>query len=202
MSSVNPIEQFFVELDGLWGGATPRLAINVIGSTALMLQTSYLRGTKDTDVLGVMPVEGGIKEKLRALAGAGSPLEASYHFYLDIVAAGLPFLPHPPQFLSLEPLNSRLGSFQVSVLAVIDVVVSKLKRFNTRDKDDVRAMIDMELVDHEELLERFRSAVDRFSFDARADDLPAIVKNLHWVERECYSARPTRIELPSWVDPG
>jgi|GEM_PF-549945 hypothetical protein len=204
MSSVNPIEQFFVELDGLWGGAEPRLALKVLGSTALMLQADYLRGTKDSDVLGVMPVEGEIKDKLRTLAGPGSRLEALHHFYLDVVPSGLPFLPHPPQFSpldSLDSLDARLGSFQVSVLSVVDVVVSKLKRFNGHDRDDVRAMVDMELVEHEPLLERFRSAVDRFSMDARADDLPAIIKHLHWVERECFFTRPTRIELPPWVDP-
>jgi hypothetical protein len=201
MSSVNRIEQFFIELDGLWGGADPRLAIKMLGSTALMLQTEYLRNTKDTDVLGIMPVEGEVREKLTNLAGHGSPMEADYRFYLDIVPSGLPFLPHTPQFLPLDSLNARLGSFQVSALAVIDVVVSKLKRFNGRDRDDIRAMVDMELVEREELLERFRSAVDRFSGDARAEDLPKVVRNLHWIERECFSAPPTRIELPPWVDP-
>jgi len=28
-----------------------------------------------------------------------------------------------------------------------------------------------------------------------------IIKHLHWVERECFSCRPTPIQLPSWVDP-
>jgi len=38
MSSANPIEGFFLELDDLWGGADPRIALRVIGSTALTLQ--------------------------------------------------------------------------------------------------------------------------------------------------------------------
>ena len=181
------------------GGAEARL--KVLGSTALMLQADYLRGTKDSDVLGVMPVEGEIKARLLTLAGPGSRLEAQHHFYLDVVPAGLPFLPHPPQFLHLDALDARLGSFQISVLSVVDVVVSKLKRFNGHDRDDIRAMVDLELVGHEPLLERFRSAADRFSMDARAEDLPAIIRNLHWVERECFSTRPTGIELPPWVDP-
>ena len=201
MSSANPIERFLVDLDALWGGADPRIAIKVIGSTALMLQAEYLRGTKDSDVLGVMPIQGEIRERLQHLAGLGSRLQDLHQFFLDIVPPGLPFLPHPPKFLPLESLNAQLGSFQVSVLDVVDVVVSKLKRFNGNDRDDVRAMVDMELVDRDKLLERFRTAVDRFGFDARADDLPAIIKNLHWVERECFSAAPTRMELPPWVDP-
>jgi hypothetical protein len=50
--------------------------------------------------------------------------QAQHHFYLDIVPSGLPFLPHPPQFLRLDALDARLGSFQISVLSVVDVVVS------------------------------------------------------------------------------
>jgi hypothetical protein len=154
MSSPNPIEPFLLELDALWEETTTKLAIRVIGSTALMLQANYLRGTKDSDILGIEPVQGKIREKLQNLAGLGSPLHDS-----------------------------------------------KLKRFNGSDRDDIRAMVDMDLVEHERLIERFSSAVDRFGMDARADDLPSIVKNLHWVERECFSTRPTRIELPSWVEP-
>ena len=201
MFSTNPIEQFLLELDALWGDADPKLAVKIIGSTALMLQAEYLRGTKDSDVLGGEPVDGAVKRKFEELAGPGSHLHELHKVYLDVVPPGLPFFPHPPRFIPLEPLNARLRSFQVSVLEVVDVVVSKLKRFNGNDRDDIRAMVDMELVEHDTLIDRFRSAVDRFGMDARANDLPIIIKHLHWVERECFSCRPTPIQLPPWVDP-
>jgi hypothetical protein len=199
MPSANPIEQFFLELDVLWGAEDPKLPIKVIGSTALMLQAEYLRGTKDSDVLGVVPVAGAVQRKLEELAGSGSHLHAKHQLYLDVVPSGLPFLPHSPRFLPLEP-NARLQAFQVSVLEVQDVVVSKLKRFNGNDRDDIRAMVAMDLVAHDPLLERFRSAVDRFEMDARAEDLPIIIQHLHWVERECFVHRPTPIQLPPWLE--
>ena len=78
---------------------------------------------------------------------------------------------------------------------------SSFKLLNGNDRDDIRAMVDIERVEHEPLIDRFRSAVDRLGMDARADDLPIIIKHLHWVERERFSSRPTPIQLPPWVDP-
>jgi hypothetical protein len=49
-------------------------------------------------------------------------------------------------------------------------------------------MADLSLIDHARLVERFRSAVDVFSGDARAEDLPAYVKNLNRIERD--AAKP------------
>lgn len=48
------------------------------------------------------------------------------------------------------------------------------------------------------LVERFRLAVDVFSGDARADDLPRYVGNLHRVEREYFGVPESDIELPDW----
>ncbi len=202
MSSTHPIEQYLLDLDRAWGGAEPRIRLRMLGSAALMLQAAYLRGTKDADVLGVEPVRDEIKEKLLRLAGKGSGLHVDHRFYLDVVPSGLPFLPHPPRFLPLETLNGRLAAFHIEVLDAVDVVVSKLKRFNGEDLMDIRAMVDLERVEQEPLLERFRTAVDRFAMDARADDLPAIIQNLHFIERECFSAKPTPIALPPWMDEG
>ena len=91
------------------------------------------------------------------------------------------------------------GGLHFEVLDVVDVVVSKLKRFSASDADDVRAMTESGLVEHRRLIERFRSAVDVYGGDARADDLPKYVKNLHRVERDHLGVPETEIELPAWV---
>ncbi len=83
---------------------------------------------------------------------------------------------------------------------MLDTVVTKLKRFNANDIDDIEAMVRLELVDPERLVERFRSAMDGFLGDARADDLPRYIRNLHRVERDFLLAAETPIELPSWID--
>jgi len=198
---MSPIEAFLKEIDALWEGPLdPKLTLHVIGSTALMMQTGYNRGTKDRDVLEAKALTPEIVAKLRGLAGENSKLHQKHRVYLDIVPSGLPFLPLQPIFHPANDLNQVLVHFQIEVLDVVDTVVSKLKRFNANDISDIEAMILRDQVPHEVLLARFRSAVDRFSGDARADDLPRYVRNLHRVERDFLLAEETEIELPSWID--
>ena len=82
---------------------------------------------------------------------------------------------------------------------MVDVVVSKLKRFNLHDVEDIAAMVDRSLVSHGDLISRFRMAVDGYSMDSRADDLPKYVANLHRVERDLFDLAPTDIELSNWI---
>jgi hypothetical protein len=60
-------------------------------------------------------------------------------------------------------------------------------------------MIDRDLVPHDRLVARFRSAVDVFSGDARAEELSRYVRNLHRVERDMLGVRASEIELPGWI---
>ena len=64
---------------------------------------------------------------------------------------------------------------------------------------DIEAIVDRDLVPHDALIDRFRLAVDWFSMDARAAEIPQYVKNLHRVERDIYAIDETEVELPSWV---
>ncbi len=193
-------ERFFREIDEKWRGpATDKIPLRVIGSAALMLQTDYARGTNDGDVLETASITGEIKKALLAVAGKGTKLHTRHGIYVDVVASGLPFLPHGPMWHALTELNGTLRVFEVEVLDVVDVVVSKLKRFHADDQSDVKAMVDRDLVPHAVLVERFRSAADVFSGDARAEDLPRYVRNLHRVERDLYGVAESEVELPAWV---
>lgn len=197
---MTPIERFLKEIDEGWAGpGGDKIPLRVIGSTALMMQTGYDRGTKDRDVLEADSLSGGVGERLLELAGQGSRLHQKHRVYLDIVPRGLPFLPRRPEFHPSAALNNLLDHFQIEALSIIDTVVSKLKRFNANDINDIEAMVSRDLVQHAELIHRFRSAVDVFAGDARAEDLPTYVRNLHRVERDFLLVPETRIELPSWI---
>lgn len=80
--------------------------------------------------------------------------------------------------------------------------MSKLKRFNANDRDDIRAMVERGLVPHGALVARFEEAIDANVMDARAEDFPRYVRNLNAVERDDFFLPPTTIELPSWIDDG
>lgn len=198
---MSPIDAFLIDLDRAWDGPPgPKICLRIIGSTALMMQTSYARGTKDRDVLEADVLRGEVGTRLKALAGPDSRLHVKHRVYLDIVGRGIPFLPRVPEFLPVPGLDAQLAHFHIETLSVLDTVVSKLKRFNANDIDDIEAMVRLDLVDPERLIERFRSAVDGFLGDARADDLPRYIRHLHRVERDFLMKVETPIELPSWID--
>lgn len=77
--------------------------------------------------------------------------------------------------------------------------VAKLKRFNANDISDVSAMVAGGWLKRNALIERFRKAVDGFIMDARAEEIPYYIKNLHTVERDYFRAPASEIELPDWL---
>lgn len=193
------IKDFFTELDRLWRPEpAERIQLRIIGSAALMLQAGYERGTKDSDILETAALIGPVGEKLLALAGKKSDLSKVYGIYLDIVAGGIPFLPIKPVFNAL-PVIGSLKNFEITALDITDVAVSKLKRFTSNDAADIRAVVEKGLISHALLVNRFRAAVDAYSTDARAEDLPRYVKNLHTVERDFLEVAESEIDLPGWL---
>lgn len=194
------LDEFFKQIDAQWG-ALPlgKVRLRIIGCSALVLQTGYERGTKDSDVLETNSLTSDVRDRLLELAGHSTPLHIRHKIYIDVVPRGLPFLPQAPLCHPLVELNGELSRLEIEVLDVVDVVVSKLKRFHANDVDDIRAMIDRDLVDHSRLIKRFHSAVDVFSGDARAEDLPKYVENLNRVERDFFCVPETIVELPDWI---
>lgn len=88
-------------------------------------------------------------------------------------------------------------NFDLFVLDVTDVIVSKLKRFNSNDIDDAAAMIRNGAIAHQRLVERFQSAFDEFAGDARAADLPRYIENLNRLERDLMGVAETEIDTSS-----
>jgi len=192
------VEDFFLEIDRQWPREpATKIRLSVIGCGALLLQANYERGTKDSDVFETVDLLDDTKHRLVQIAGPGTDLHRRRKLY--IVANGLPFLPHVPVWRPVPSLNAVLERLDVVVLDVVDVVVSKLKRYHANDQSDIDAMIDLGLVSHDRLLERFRAAVDEFSGDARAQDLSKYVAHLHRVERDMLGVAESEIELPSWI---
>ncbi|MDQ3368246.1 MAG: hypothetical protein M3680_22710 [Myxococcota bacterium] len=175
-----------------------KLELRIIGSTALMLQTDYERGTSDSDVLESRNGDAEVRARLLAIAERGTELARRHRMHLQIVLEAIPFLPRRPSWHPVPGL-ADLTHFTVTVLDIVDVVVSKLLPFRPSDIDDIAAMVARSLVPHGALVGRFTDAVAVFADEARADDLPRCVDNLHQIERDHFGVAASDIQLPSWV---
>lgn len=197
---MSQVEEFLRDLDGRWRLDTGRpLTLRLLGSTALILQTDYARGTKDGDILETPEITPAVSAELLALGGQGTALAKRHNLYVEILGAAFPFLPEGPVWHRLAPFEPPLVHFRVEVLDVLDVVIAKLPRFHGTDQKDIAEMVRRGLIVPKRFLERFESAVRRWAMDARAEDLPRVLRNFHRVQRDELFVEESEIELPAWV---
>lgn len=174
------------------------VTLHLIGATALALTVGHDRGTRDADVLTMIDLGPDAQAHLLTLAGPGTRLAQRWKMHVELVPNGVPFLPRPTAWCDVA-LPDAPATVRVRALDVVDVAVSKLKRFHANDQADVDAMIRAGHIAHEALVERFLSAVDGLLGDAREQDLPRYVRNLHTVERDMLGVDETEVELPAWI---
>lgn len=174
MLPMHPVEELLWEIDQVWKPSqnSGRIRLRIVGSSALFLQTDYRRGTE---------------------------MHHKHGMYIEILSSAFPFLAEEPNWVSCPEIDADLKHFTVEVLEVVDVVVAKLARLHGADRGDIRFMVLSGHVNSSTLIRRFRSAVQRIWHDARAEDLPRYVQNLHWVERDLLGEEESVIELPSWI---
>lgn len=189
-----PIRDFLRDLDSAWNpvGGEPHL-LQIVGSAALMLQVEYERGTKDGDVLEHDSSPAAMKQ-LAALGEKGGELHKRHRIYVDLVKRGIMFLPQKAVFHPISGL--RLKNFTVEALDPVDVAVSKLKRYNGDDANDIRALVRLGHVDHARLVSRFESARDWIELDTKIEDFPRYLGNLRKVERDILGVEPAGIDPP------
>lgn len=196
-------EAFLDDLDRAWTDRLPtRLPFRVLGSTALFLQTTYGRRTRDGDVLRTLAdgFDEDVRAELERIAGPTSALHRAHGLYLDLVGDEVPLLPRPPLWHAFPPPRAHIV---VLVLDVVDVCISKLKTWRASDRADIAEMVRRGALRHHDLVDRFRTVIVDLAFDARAYDLPACRDRLAEVELDLFArTEPTPIVLPAWLDDG
>ncbi len=128
----------------------------------------------------------------------GTRLHDRHRIHLDVVDNGLPLLPHVPVFHPV-PALAGLVHFEVFVLDVVDVCVSKVKRFSAHDRDDILAMVERGLVAPASLARRFADAIEDYTGPAEEEDFLRYNANLHRVQRdmlgvEASGSSPPRVD--------
>lgn len=183
------IDEFFQEIDRKWAplGMEP-IELRIIGSTALFLQSTYKRGTKDSDILELSDAPKNISSALQKLAGKETRLAKQHALYLDIVMEALPLLPPKPIY---HDHKLQLKNFKLKLLDITDVIVSKIKRFNPHDIEDINEICKLKLINQNKLLERFKLAIDAWKIDARQECFDNYIENFHVVQRDYLLVKET-----------
>ena len=147
--------------DALAGRANEgdHLDLYLIGRAALILFHDVGRGsamTADVDVVQISQTREPLFQLALELFGAGT--RATHGLYLEAVPSGLPPMPGAFRARSQPFAEESYRVLMVHQLEVHDLVVSKLRRFAAKDRQDIRELCDKGLLRPEELKSAFDSA--------------------------------------------
>jgi hypothetical protein len=161
--------------DELVNHATPgeRLDLYLIGRASLILRLD-LPGVMTTDVdivhLSTSPNAATLEEVAIQHFGKGSANAARLGLYLERVPQGMPPVPHQFRNRSTDVLPGQWRVIRPKVLEYHDFAVTKLKRFAAKDREDLKRLCDLQLLNPDELQ---RSLDNAFAFAAEEEEDPA-----------------------------
>jgi len=142
------------------------LYLYLIGRSAIVVRYGLNLATKDIDIVHFHGC--ALERKALELFGKGTPHARRLGFYLEPVPQGLP--PIPGSYCSRS--DEIAGSWRVlrpKQPKPHDLAVTKLSRFHTKDREDLRILCDSGQVNAEELRKALDSA---FAFAADEDEDP------------------------------
>jgi|SRR5580692_11235438 hypothetical protein len=143
-----PWKQFLEEVDAL---LSEPVELHCIGGFAVVAAYYLPRSTNDLDYYTPIPVDCG--ENLEQLAGQGSALARKYKVHVH--RAAVASLPMNYEERLTEPFAGRFHNIRLFVLDPYDLVLSKLSRNASRDREDVALLAKTLNLDAATLRERY-----------------------------------------------
>jgi hypothetical protein len=133
---------FFRDIDARLGKEKPlpEITLYIFGGAAAVIAYGSKRGTLDVDAY---IEQRSIKDDLLEWAGRGSELELKHGLYLHRANIELMLLETPDwKKRSVEVLRGKLKHVRVKAIGKEDLILSKLSRYNDRDREDIRFITD------------------------------------------------------------
>lgn len=162
------------ELFGLLRDVDARLAADdpkdhvtlyVLGGAAAVIAYGAKLGTRDIDVY---IHEKRIGEKILGWAGQGTELATKHGIYI-LAANTTLMLIEEPEFMerSVEILKGRLKRIRVMALSPEDLILSKLSRYNDRDREHIQSIVENCKVDPDKFIAFYKSARQYYVGDGK-----------------------------------
>jgi hypothetical protein len=157
------------------------------GGAAILLAYNGKLATVDVDFIGE---ESGLLLELSQFAAKGSETHRLTKLYLDIVPPGMfpADLGWRNRTIPVSP--PELHRLKIRVLEIHDLVISKLKRFAGKDRQDIRGLCGRPELNVQTLRARYREARLLSDYDERE----RLDQNFNVVEVEFLGLEPTVFE--------
>jgi hypothetical protein len=137
-------------------GPRKRVDLFVLGGAAAVIAYGSPRGTVDID--GYLE-DRRIRELFEAWAGKGAELARKSGVYFQGANLSLMLIEDPDwRERSREILKGKLKHIRVLAIGKEDLILSKLGRYNDRDREDIRFLIEHHRVDPKALIEYYKGA--------------------------------------------
>lgn len=176
---------FFRDIDERLGkeNLTQKIPLYIFGGAAVVIAYGSKRGTLDIDAY---IEDRAIKGKLLEWAGQGSELEKKHGLYFHNANTELMLIETPDwKERSVEILSGKLKHIQVMALGKEDLILSKLSRYNDRDREDIQFITGKYNIAPDKLIAYYKSA--RLYF---VGDLGTLDTTFNIVLREHFGLEP------------
>lgn len=157
-ASERELRAFFGVLDERLGqgGFEGRVTVYVFGGAAAVIAYGSARATLDIDAY---VDDRAIERQFLEWAGEGSTLARMHGLYFQSAHTELMLLEEPEwKERSIEILAGALKRIRVRALGREDLILSKLSRYNDRDRADILFLAESGKVDPNTLIARYKSA--------------------------------------------
>ncbi len=149
---------FFRDIDKRLGKENPvkKISLYIFGGAAAVIAYGSKRGTMDIDAY---VEDRAIEDKLLKWAGQGSELEKKHGLYFHNVNIEMMLIETPDwKERSVEIQSGELKHIQVMALGKEDLILSKLSRYNDRDREDIQFITENYSIDPDKLIAYYKSA--------------------------------------------
>jgi len=150
--------EFLHDIDTLLDaeGLKGKLALYLFGGAAAVIAYGSRRGTVDIDAC---LEDERLNKKLAEWAGEGTELAKKHGIYFHGANTNLMLIEEPDwKERCLDILKDRLKFIRVLALGKEDLILSKLSRYNDRDREDIKFLIEKHKVAPKTLIAYYRSA--------------------------------------------
>lgn len=164
-----------------------KVELFVLGGAAAVIAYGSPRGTMDIDAY----LENErVRRLLEAWAGQGTELALKFGVYFQSANTRLMLIEEPDwRERSKEILRGKLRNIRMLVIGKEDLILSKLSRYNDRDREDIRFLVENHEIAPKRLIAYYRSARQYYVGNLRTLD-----QTFNIVLEEHFGCKPPKFE--------